>query len=86
MQVSVDGETSVPPAQPLSAASEMLRAIAYSMDAFVPGFYLWIDVIRISSGLTEPTCSGTIHSFTGVALVLPGYQIYNTYQGSYDPR
>jgi hypothetical protein len=29
---------------------------------------------------------GTIHSNVGMALVLPGYKIFTTYQGSYDPQ
>ena len=67
---------------------EPLRAIAYSMDALIPGFYLWLGSfkLRVGGSLPEATYPGTLHSFAGIALVLPGYQIYTTYQGSYDPR
>ncbi|NER33509.1 MAG: hypothetical protein F6J93_05490 [Oscillatoria sp. SIO1A7] len=63
------------------------RAIAYSMDALVPGLYVWFGSIRIRLGgcEAEDTYPGLVHSFAGVALVLPGYHIYTTYQGSYDP-
>jgi hypothetical protein len=65
-----------------------LQAIAYSMDALIPGLYIWFGSIRIRLGgsLPEDSYPGTIHSPTGIALVLPGYRIYSTYQGSYDPR
>lgn len=64
-----------------------LRAIAYSMDALLPGFYLWFGPLKIRIGGTEAeeTYPGTIHSFVGMALVLPDYRIYSTYKGSYDP-
>ena len=64
-----------------------LRAIAYSMDALIPGFYAWFGPlkIRIGGSEAEETYPGTIHSFAGTALVLSGYRIYSTYQGSYDP-
>lgn len=67
--------------------SEQLKAIAYSMDALIPGFYLWFGslCIRIGGSEAEENYSGTIHSFAGMALVLPSYRIYSTYQGSYDP-
>ncbi|MCL1470805.1 hypothetical protein [Argonema antarcticum] len=66
---------------------DRLSAIAYSMDALIPGFYLWFGSlkIRIGGSEAEETYPGTIHSFAGMALVLPGYRIYSTYQGSYDP-
>ncbi len=62
-------------------------AIAYSMDALIPGFYAWFGSlrIRIAGSEAEETYPGTIHSFAGVALVLPGYRIFSTYQGDYDP-
>jgi len=49
--------------------------------------YLWMGSIRIRLGgsLPEENYPGTIHSPFGIALVLPGYHIYSTYQGSYDP-
>lgn len=64
-----------------------LKAIAYSMDALIPGLYLWIGSARIRLGgsLPEESYSGTIHSPIGIALVLPGYRIHSTYHGSYDP-
>ena len=71
----------------VSIPCERLRAIAYSTDALIPGFYLWFGSLklRIGGSDAEDTYSGTIHSFAGMALVLPGYRIYSTYQGSYDP-
>lgn len=71
-----------------AAVDESLRAIAYSMDALIPGLYVWWGVIKIRIGgsLPEPTYPGTLHSSMGIALVLPGYRIYTTYRGSYDPR
>ncbi len=69
-------------------SDEKLRAIAYSMDALIPGFYCWFGPlkIRIGGSEAEDNYPGIIHSFAGVGLVLPGYQIYTTYQGIYDPR
>ncbi len=63
---------------------ERLRAIAYSMDALIPGFYLWFGSLKIRLGGSEAkdTYSGTIHSFAGVALILPGYRIFSIYQGA----
>jgi hypothetical protein len=74
-----------------SRADESLRAIAYSMDLLLPGFYAWVGNIRIRIGGSEPDdtpyrYSGTIHSPVGIALVLPGYRIFTTYQGTHDPR
>ena len=62
-------------------------SIAYSMDALIPGFYAWFGplYIRIGGSEAEETYPGTIHSFAGIALVLPGYRIYSTYQRDYDP-
>lgn len=64
-----------------------MRAIAYSMDALIPGFYVWFGPfkIRLGGSEAEESYPGTIHSLTGIALILPGYRIYSTYQGSYDP-
>lgn len=64
-----------------------MRAIAYSMDAFIPGLYIWLGKLRIRLGGSspEPNYPGTLHSSVGIALVLPGYRIYSTYHGSYDP-
>ena len=62
-------------------------AIAYSTDTLIPGFYLWLDGFSFRIGGSEPEDSypGVIHSQYGAALVLPGYRIWSTYQGSYDP-
>lgn len=70
-----------------SGSDSSLRAIAYSMDTLIPGLYLWMGSIRIRLGgsLPEENYPGTIHSPFGIALVLPGYHIYSTYQGGYDP-
>lgn len=67
-------------------ADAQLRAIAYSLDALIPGFYLWLGPIKIRLGgsSAEDTYPGTIHHPVGIALVLPGYRIYSTYQGSDD--
>lgn len=75
------------PARSTSITDKNLRAIAYSMDALIPGFYAWFGLlkIRIGGSEAEETYPGTIHSFAGVALVLPGYRIFSTYQGDYDP-
>lgn len=74
-----------------SKADESLRAIAYSMDLLLPGFYAWLGNIRIRIGGSRPDDTpyrypGTIHSSAGIALVLPGYRIFTTYQGTHDPR
>ena len=76
--------TSEPKSDPID---QQLQAIAYSLDALVPGFYLWVGAfkLRLGGSLPEENYMGTIHSSIGVALVLPGYRIYSTYQGSYDP-
>lgn len=65
-----------------------MRAIAYSLDSLIPGIYLWLGIvkIRIGGSLPEENYPGTIHSPIGAAIVLPGYKIYSTYQGNYDPR
>lgn len=72
---------------PLPSDDPKLRAIAYSLDTLIPGLYLWLGVlkIRIGGSLPEESYPGKIHSSAGIALVLPGYRIYSTYQGSYDP-
>ena len=64
-----------------------LQAIAYSLDCLIPGFYLWLGPIKLRLGgsAAEETYPGAIHSKAGIAMVLPGYHIYSTYQGSYDP-
>jgi hypothetical protein len=64
------------------------RDIAYSMDALIPGLYFWFGnvVIRIGGSEAEDSYPGTIHRPFGATLVLPGYRIFTTYQGNYDPR
>ncbi|GFE71266.1 hypothetical protein [Chroococcus sp. FPU101] len=64
-----------------------LRAIAYSMDALITGLYIWLGSVKIRLGgsIPEDNYPGTIHSQAGIALVLPNYRIFSTYQGSYDP-
>lgn len=64
------------------------RAIAYSTDTLIPGFYLWLGnwSFRIGGSEAEENYPGVIHSKAGIALVLPGYHIWSTYQGSYDPE
>ncbi|MDX2212405.1 MAG: hypothetical protein SFY66_03865, partial [Oculatellaceae cyanobacterium bins.114] len=59
----------------------------YSLDALIPGLYIWFGSLKVRLGgsLAEDSYSGTIHSFAGIALVLPGYRIFSTYQDSYDP-
>lgn len=71
----------------ISIPCERLRAIAYSMDALITGLFIWYGPLKIRLGGSEAeeTYSGTIHSFAGMALVIPGYRIFSTYQGSYDP-
>ncbi|MEO0456299.1 MAG: hypothetical protein AAF152_06895 [Cyanobacteria bacterium P01_A01_bin.114] len=88
MQVP-DGQTSGDYAAQVAKHNEnRLRSIAYSLDALVPGFYLWLGPLKLRLGgsLPEENYTGTIHSAVGAAIVLPGYRIYSTYQGSYDPR
>ena len=68
---------------------EKLRTIAYSMDLLLPGFYFWCPWFTIRLGGRTPDDDpykypGKIHSPTGIALVLPDYKIFTTYQGSYD--
>jgi hypothetical protein len=78
------------PSKPLKASvsDDAMKAITYSMDALVPGLYIWFGPLklRLWGSEAEEGYSGTIHSSAGMALVLPGYRIYTTYQGSYDPR
>jgi len=64
------------------------KAIAYSTDALIPGFYLWLGdwSLRIGGSVAEDNYPGAIHSPVGMALVLPGYRIWTTYHGSYDPQ
>lgn len=72
----------------VSTTSERLRAIAYSIDTLIPGLYIWLGPIQLCLGgsTAEDSYPGTIHSSVGMAIVLPGYHIYSTYQGDHDLR
>ncbi len=71
-----------------SAHVERKRAIAYSMDTLIPGFYCWTPFwnLQIGGSVAEASYPGMIHSRFGVALVLPEYRMFTTYRDSYDPR
>lgn len=74
-----------------SQENEQMRAITYSMDLLIPGLYVWFPGFNIRIGGSIPDdlpykYPGKIHSSAGIALVLPGYKILTTYQGTYDPR
>jgi hypothetical protein len=73
--------------KPINPPDLQMRAIAYSLDTLIPGLYIWLGALKIRIGGSEPEESypGKIHSPIGIALVFPGYRIYSTYQGSYDP-
>lgn len=68
-----------------AAVDQRMRAIAYSLDALIPGFYIWVGGIKIRLGgsLPETNYPGMLHSSIGIAIVLPGYRIYSTAHGSY---
>jgi hypothetical protein len=73
----------------INTISEQLRVIAYSMDLLIPGFYFWCPYFTIKIGGAIPDDNpykypGKIHSSTGIGIVLPGYKIFTSYQGSYD--
>lgn len=73
----------------IKVINENLRAIAYSMDLLIPGFYFWCPYFTIRIGGAKPDDNpykypGVINTSTGIAIVLPGYKIFTTYQGSYD--
>lgn len=70
------------------SVDQRIKAIAYSLDALIPGFYLWCGPLKLRFGGSTPeeNYPGTIHQPVGLAVVLPGYRIYSTYQDSYDPR
>ena len=76
------------PSQQPASAKPARQAIAYSMDALVPGLYFWCGDLHVRLGGSRPETDypGTLHSAIGVAIVLPGYRIYSTYRGSYDLR
>ena len=74
-----------------AASNESKRAIAYSMDLLIPGLYIWIGSITIRLFGAKPDDTpykypGVLNSNYGIALVLPGYRIFTTYNSSYDPR
>jgi hypothetical protein len=73
--------------QPIGAVGSRL-AMVYSMDALVPGLYVWLGnwTLRLGGSAPEENYRGMVHRAIGVAVVLPGYRIFSTYQGSYDPR
>lgn len=68
------------------AAQNALNNIAYSMDALVPGFYLWVGplVIQLGGCQAEPSYPGTVHSRCGIGIVFPGYHLWTSYTGSFD--
>lgn len=73
-----------------SASAENMRAVAYSMDILVPGVYFWFGNLVVRIGGCKPDDDpypypGTLHSFAGLAVVLPSYRIFTTYNGTYDP-
>jgi hypothetical protein len=78
---------SVPDKELRAIPCEIASLHAYSMDALIPGFYAWFGSvhIRIGGSEAEETYPGTIHSFASMAIGLPGYRIFSTYQGNYDP-
>jgi hypothetical protein len=74
-----------------TVVSERKRAIAYSMDLLIPGFYLWMGSYTLRLFGEKPDDApykypGILNSRYGVALVLPGYRIFTTYHQSYDSR
>lgn len=75
--------------QILTNRKNQLRAITYSIDLLIPGFDFWSPYLNIRIGGSVPDDNpykypGMIHTSMGIALVLPGYKIFTTYQGSYD--
>jgi hypothetical protein len=70
---------------------ERKRAIAYNMDLLIPGLYIWLGVYTLRLFGEQPDDTphrypGTLNSRYGIALILPGYRIFTTYNDSYDPR
>lgn len=70
--------------------TEQMRAIAYSLDTLLPGFYLWLGPIALRIGGSAPDDSpyrypSTIHSPVGMALVLFG-RAFTTYRGMLDAQ
>jgi hypothetical protein len=76
---------------PSADNSENKRSIAYSMDLLIPGLYIWLGSFTLRIGGEAPDDNpyrypGTLNSPYGIALILPGYRIFTTYNNSYDPR
>ena len=89
MQVPKESSSNINSKESVSdTGSQRMRAIAYSMDALIPGLYVWLGPLRVRIGgsLPEENYPGEVQSQVGIAVVLPGYRIYSTYRGSYDPR
>jgi hypothetical protein len=83
-------DTHLGSSEAVKSQTEEMRAIAYSMDTLIPGFYVWLGSFALRIGGSEPDdhpyrYPGVVHDSIGVALVLPGYRILTTYKGSYDP-
>ena len=75
----------------LIQASDSIRSVAYSMDLLIPGICFWVGGCGFKIGGADPDDQpyrypGTLHSSFGIALVLPGYRIFSTYSGTYDPQ
>ncbi|GAP93751.1 hypothetical protein [Leptolyngbya sp. NIES-2104] len=85
--MQIQQEDAMQPLQTSSPTDAALSAIAYGMDALIPGLYFWCGFIKLRLGGSpaEPTYPGTLHSRIGIALVLPSYRIYSTYRSTYDP-
>ena len=61
------------------------------MDFLIPGAYIWCPWFRLKIGGSYPDDNpyrypGMIHSSSGVGVVLPGYKIFTSYQGTYDVK
>lgn len=70
---------------PNQANPNARKALAYSLDALIPGFYLWVGswVLRMGGSEAEESYSGSVHSSLGIAVIFPNYRIWSTYQGSF---
>lgn len=64
----------------------MKRDIAYSIDACVPGVYVWAfdKAWRIGGSEAESGYSGQLKSNVGAAIVLPNYVVLSTDNSSLD--
>jgi hypothetical protein len=58
------------------------------MDALIPGVYFWLGRwgLRLGGCPVEEGYPGMIHSWARIGVVLPGYRIWTTDQGGYDPE